>query len=162
VASPTLNPNISRNTAYALQNPHEKWSVRGQENSIPTVTALSMEFVAKPEEAQRLRSTIPAAVSGALRGVTGFAGCMVMASDHEARLVTVMTLWRGTESARHCGNNVKWVNALLKPYVDHWLRTQTLVAQLPWGLDSQMENGVEGEDEDLQALNLDDNEARVA
>ena len=55
----------------------------------PPMTALSVEFVAKPQEAHRVEAAIPAAVAGALKEVTGFAGCLVMISDQEARLVTV-------------------------------------------------------------------------
>jgi len=43
-------------------------------------------------------SAIPAAIADALRDVTGFAGCLVMISDQEARLVTVVTLWAGDDA----------------------------------------------------------------
>jgi hypothetical protein len=97
----------------------------------PPMTALSIEFVAKPQEAHRVESAIPAAVAGALKDVTGFAGCLVMISDQEARLVTVVTLWSGHDRTKSCNQNVRWVNALLAPYLDHRLRMQTMVAHLP-------------------------------
>ena len=56
---------------------------------------------------------------------------MVLVADMEARLVTVITLWQGAERARHCEENAKWVKKLLTPYVDRWLRVQTLIAALP-------------------------------
>jgi hypothetical protein len=59
------------------------------------VTALSIEFVAKLHEAHRAQLAIPSAVAGALKEVTGFAGCLVMVSNQEARLLTVLTLWSG-------------------------------------------------------------------
>jgi hypothetical protein len=95
------------------------------------VTALSVEFVAKPQEARRVEAAIPAALADALKDVTGFAGCLVMISDQEARLVTVITLWAGNDRATHCSQNVRWVHALLKPYLDRCLRVQTMVAHLP-------------------------------
>jgi hypothetical protein len=95
------------------------------------VTALSVEFVAKPQEAHRVEAAIPAAIAGALKDVTGFAGCLVMISDQEARLVTVVTLWAGYDRVKRCGQNVRWVHALLKPYLDRCLRVQTMVAHLP-------------------------------
>jgi hypothetical protein len=98
---------------------------------LPPVTALSVEFVAKPQEAHRLQAAIPAALAGALKDVNGFAGCLVMISDQEARLVTVVTLWAGSDRAKCCGQNVRWVKALLKPYLDRCLRVQTMVAHLP-------------------------------
>jgi len=38
------------------------------------MTALSIEFVAKPHEAHRAQLAIPSALAGALKEVTGFAG----------------------------------------------------------------------------------------
>ncbi len=95
------------------------------------ITALSIEFVAKPQEAHRVQAAIPAAIAGALKDVTGFAGCLVMVSDQEARLVTVVTLWTGNERVKCCRENVRWVNALLAPYLDRRIRVQTMVAHLP-------------------------------
>jgi hypothetical protein len=95
------------------------------------VTALSVEFVAKPEEAHRVEAAIPAAIAGALKDVSGFAGCLVMISNQEARLVTVVTLWAGNNRAKCCRQNVPWVQALLVPYLDRCLRVQTLIAHLP-------------------------------
>jgi len=95
------------------------------------VTALSIEFVAKPHEAHRAQLAIPSALAGALKEVTGFAGCLVMASDEEARLLTVVTLWSGKERQKLCSENLPWVRALLAPYLDRCLRVQTLNAHLP-------------------------------
>jgi hypothetical protein len=99
--------------------------------SFPEVTALSVEFVAKPQETHRVQSAIPAALAGALKDVTGFAGCLVMISDQEARLVTVITLWAGEDRLKHCRENTRWVHKLLAPSLDRCLRVQTLVAHLP-------------------------------
>ena len=54
-----------------------------------------------------------------------------MISDQEARLVTVVTLWAGHDRMKCCNQNVRWVNALLAPYLDRRLRVQTMVAHLP-------------------------------
>jgi hypothetical protein len=97
----------------------------------PEVTALSVEFVAKPQETHRVQSAIPAALAGALKDVSGFAGCLVMISDQEARLVTVITLWVGEDRLKQCRENTRWVHKLLAPYLDRCLRVQTLVAHLP-------------------------------
>lgn len=95
------------------------------------VTALSIEFVAKPHEAQRAQSAIPSELAGAFKEVTGFAGCLVMASDQEARLLTVVTLWSGKERQKLCNENLRWARALLAPYLDRCLRVQILNAHLP-------------------------------
>ena len=95
------------------------------------VTALSIEFVAKPHEAHRAQSAIPSALAGAFKEVTGFAGCLMMASDQEARLLTVVTLWSGNERQKLCNENLRWARALLAPYLDRSLRVQILNTHLP-------------------------------
>lgn len=102
----------------------------GRANLVETTTALSVEFVAKPGAAQTVRELVPGDIEAAFGDVEGYAGCMILTSDQEARLVTVITMWSGAERARRCNENTKWVRGLLKPYVDRWLRTQTLVTSL--------------------------------
>jgi hypothetical protein len=95
------------------------------------ITALSIEFVAKPNEAHKIHAALPAAIDGALGEVAGFAGSFVMIANHEARLVTVVTLWSGEDRMQRCNENVRWVRALLAPYLDRCLRVQTLAAFVP-------------------------------
>ena len=95
------------------------------------ITALNIEFVAKPNEAHKVHNALPAAINGALGEVAGFAGCFVMIANHEARLVTVVTLWSGEDRMQRCNENVRWVRALLAPYLDRCLRVQTLAAFVP-------------------------------
>jgi len=83
-------------------------------NEESQMTALSIEFVAKPHEAHRAQLAIPSALAGALKEVTGFAGCLVMVFRAEARLLTVVTLWSAVER-RICSENLRWVRALLRP-----------------------------------------------
>jgi hypothetical protein len=92
--------------------------------------AYTVEFVAKPQEAQRVQSALPRTLTGVLRGATGFAGCLVMASRQEARLITVVTLWTGKDAQKWCAQSARRIERLLAPYVDHRLRVQTLVAAL--------------------------------
>ena len=133
MASPVNYSNNTKNIAYPFPQSaavQQRTSGTGVAGASP-VTALSVEFVAKPQEAHRVESAIPAAIAGALRDVTGFAGCLVMVSEYEARLVTVVTLWAGNDRMKRCGENVRWVRALLAPYMDRCLRVQTMVALLP-------------------------------
>jgi hypothetical protein len=95
------------------------------------ITALNIEFVAKPDEAHKVHAALPAAINGALGEVAGFAGSFVMIANHEARLVTVVTLWSGEDRLQRCSENVRWVRALLAPYLDRCLRVQTLAAFVP-------------------------------
>jgi len=133
VASPVHYSSTTKNVAYPFPKPadlHSRQPSHGT-SGVPLVTALSVEFVAKPQEAHRVQAAIPAAIASALKDVTGFAGCLVMISDHEARLVTVITLWAGNDRAKCCSQNARWVHALLAPYLDHRLRVQTMAAHLP-------------------------------
>src|SRR5260370_10415676 len=124
---------LKANVAYAFSQaaPLKVQRPANGTSAAPRVTALSVEFVAKPQEAHRVEAVIPAAIAGALKDVAGFAGCLVMISDQEARLVTVVTLWAGDDPVKRCGQNVRSVHALLKPYLDHCLRVQTMVAHVP-------------------------------
>ena len=96
-----------------------------------SITALSIEFVANPHEAHKVHATLPTAINGALGEVAGFAGSFVMIANHETRLVTVVTLWRGEDRLQRCSENLRWVRALVAPYLDHCLRVQTLSAYVP-------------------------------
>jgi hypothetical protein len=62
----------------------------------------------------------------------GFAGCAVMVSEEEARLVTVVTFWRGKERSSKANANALWVEQLLDPYIDRQLRVNKLRAQIAW------------------------------
>ena len=98
------------------------------------ITALSIEFVAKPNEAHKVHAALPAAINGTLGEVAGFAGCFVMIANHEARLVTVVTLWSGEDRMQRSSENLRWIRALLAPYLDRSLRVQTLAAYVPAAL----------------------------
>ena len=102
-------------------------------------TAFSFEFVAKPEQAASATLSLPAAVQSGLEDIPGFAGSLVMVSDQEARLITLIVFWHGTEARRSCERSVRRVRALLAPYMDRCLRVQNLFAHLPKAQDLQAE-----------------------
>jgi hypothetical protein len=103
----------------------------GSNQPVSRITALTIEFVAKPNEAHRVQTALPAALHGAFGEVAGFAGGFVLIANYEARLVTVVTLWSGEDRLQHCSDNLKWIRALLNPYLDRCLRIQTLAAFVP-------------------------------
>lgn len=94
-------------------------------------SAFSFEFVAKPEEAASAVLDITAAIRSALEHFADFAGSLVMVSDSEARLITVIIFWQGSEARRSCARSLRRVRALLAPYLDRCLRAQNLLAHLP-------------------------------
>lgn len=116
---------------YSEDQSPDRVNGASQSKAKQTLTALSVEFVAKPAEAQRAEHSIPASIDASLRELQGYAGCLVMISNLEARLITVITFWSGPHGAQLCRQNARWVNALLKPYMDRCLRSQTVFARLP-------------------------------
>jgi hypothetical protein len=96
-----------------------------------SLAALSIEFVAKPAEAHRLHRAIPAAIRDGLDQTLGFAGCVVMISDREARLVSVVTFWSDADRVTSNSKRARWLDKLLTPYVDRRLRVRTMDAYLP-------------------------------
>jgi hypothetical protein len=103
----------------------------GTRQASSRITALNIEFVANPKEAHKVHAALPSAIQEALGEVAGFAGSFVMIANHEARLVTVVTLWSGENRMQRCNENVRWVRALLAPYLDRCLRVQMLDAYVP-------------------------------
>jgi hypothetical protein len=95
------------------------------------MVALSMEFVAKPQEAHRFQSLIPWSRSTALKRVRGFAGCLVMVSDQEARLVSIITLWAGEDARKRCAENARWAQTLLTLFLGRQLPIQYITALMP-------------------------------
>jgi len=96
-----------------------------QESSVPRLFAHVVEFVAPPGKAERLQTEIPLALRRANGRSEGFAGCIVLFSEQEARLVTLITLWRDGNHANECNGNSTRLKTLLAPYVDRWLRTRS-------------------------------------
>jgi len=96
----------------------------------PEFIAHGVEFVALPGEAAKLQRAIPEAMRSTFGNSGSFSGCMVLVSEQEARLVTVITLWTGTDRVDQCDENARHVEKLLDPYVDRYLRTRRLAAFL--------------------------------
>ena len=103
------------------------------------LAAFSFDFVAKPDEATGATLVLPAAIQSGLEDVAGFAGSLVMASDQEARLITVIVFCESSEARRSGAQVTRRVRALLAPYLDRYLRMRNMLAHLPASpdLDSQ-------------------------
>jgi hypothetical protein len=104
------------------------------ESPVPQVFAHSAEFVALPGESKRLQWEIPLLMRAASGDSAGFGGCIVLFSEEETRLVTVITLWAGRNEAKHCDE--KRLRRLLEPYADRWLRVRRFVGFFPCPCDS--------------------------
>ena len=86
--------------------------------------------MALPGKTEKLQTAIPEAMRNVLGNFKDFSGCVVLVSEQETRLVTVIMFWAGADRVRHCNENARQVKMLLAPYVDHWLRTRKLSAFL--------------------------------
>src|SRR5258708_9867790 len=94
LASPARYPDMTNSVTYPFHkniSSHPQ-SLAKEISGAPPMTALSVEFVAKPQEAHRVEAAIPTAIADALKEVDGFAGCLLMISHHEARLFTLAPL----------------------------------------------------------------------
>ena len=123
------------------------------------LTAFSFEFVAKPDQAAAATLFLPAAIQSGLEDIAGFAGSLVMVSDQEARLITVIIFWNGAEPRRGCERSVRRVRALLAPYMDRCLRVQNLFAHVPESQEfqpepSSIDNCLIGEESVAQEANV--------
>lgn len=92
--------------------------------------AQGLEFVARPGQQEKLQKAIRQARRSAQGTCDGFAGCLVFVSEQEERLVTLVTLWDGTEDAKKRDESSERFKRLLEPYVDRWLRTGRFVTSL--------------------------------
>ena len=133
MSSPVCRTRISEKLVTSI---HQASDVRFEVASPITraanrLTAYSFEFVAKPDQAGAATLSLPAAIQSGLEDIAGFAGSLVMVSDQETRLITVIILWSGAEARRSCERSVRRVRALLAPYMDRCLRVQNLFAHLP-------------------------------
>lgn len=100
------------------------------ETSTRELRAHGLEFVARPGQTEKLHKAIRQARRSAQGTCDGFAGCLVFVSEQEERLVTLVTLWDGTEDAEQRDESSERVKRLLEPYVDRWLRSGRFVTSL--------------------------------
>ena len=100
------------------------------EGSTRQFHAQGIEFVARPGQAEKLQKAIGLAKPNAPEVCDGFVGRLVLISAQEQRLVTVVTLWDGTEDGKRRDESMEQVKKLLEPYVDRWLRTGMFVTFL--------------------------------
>jgi hypothetical protein len=161
VASPVRQPNYAAKSVASFSDLSDlkcnvEWPVACPSSHF---MAGSFEFVAKPEQAAKAVSDLPAGIQSGLEDFAGFAGSLVMVSDLEARLITVIIFWRGSEARQSCAQSVRRVRALLAPYVDRCLRAQNLLAHLPSA--QAVSNGPSSIDTDFIASNSSAQEANV-
>jgi hypothetical protein len=97
------------------------------EDAVATeLDARVVEFIAKPEKTDELRSLLCRAVTPLLRDRTGFVRSIILTKHEEPRRIVVITFWSTEERTV----NDPWeespiVRKILSPLIDAWTRTRT-------------------------------------
>jgi len=89
------------------------------------ITALRVDFVAKPETSGSVRGGIEERILTSWGEEQGFLDGMVLVSDQEARLTTLITFWSASVLEKSREQKVKWLQNILKPYLDRCLHIHT-------------------------------------
>jgi hypothetical protein len=132
VSSPVRQASSSEKFAQLLGNSARDFRCQSPDvRGAGGFTALSFEFVAMPEKAVSASKSLSAEIHSALEELSGFAGSLVMVSDQEARLITVVVFWEACEGRPSSALCVRRVRALIAPYLDRCLRLQTMMAHMP-------------------------------
>ena len=93
------------------------------------VVALRAEFVVKPGHEEEVRETLDAILENSFGSDREFLQALVLVSELESRLVTVLTFWQsGSAEARE--RRIGWLRQKLAPYLDRTLRVQSFNARV--------------------------------
>jgi len=89
------------------------------------VVALHLDFVAKPDRAKDLNRELGSALEKAGLVEEGFETGLLLVSDREARLVTLVTFWDAQRFAGGRERRIAWMQKLLLPFADGPVHAQT-------------------------------------
>lgn len=91
---------------------------------------LHLDFVAKPTGNRDLATDVASALEDAQMGDKGLQAAMLLISDREARLVTLLTFWERARFLAGREQRVAWMQKLLAPFADGSVRAQTSVPRI--------------------------------
>lgn len=113
--------------AAFVSNPSKR---KKESNQSGRVTALRAEFVVTPGNETKVRETIERVMADSFCRDCGFLQALVLVSEMEARLVTLLTFWssNGFEEARE--RRVARMRHKLLPLLDQYMRVQSFKAEL--------------------------------
>jgi hypothetical protein len=100
--------------------------------------ALHLDFVAKPNGARELNRELSSVLKKAGLVEEGLETGLLLVSDREARLVTLLTFWDAERFRSRREQRIAWMQKLLAPFADGPVRAQTstpgyVLAQSPAG-----------------------------
>lgn len=111
---------VPTGSAAANQAPaHLSWNVR------------AVGFIAKPEKAQELATSVEGRIAGLLRQSQGFSGTIVLQSQIEGRSLLVLTFWETEkQAATNCWEEFTAVKEIIAPAVDVCTKVQIFRASV--------------------------------
>ena len=104
------------------------------------VIAMRVDFVVKPGKEESVSETIDTILENSFGRERDFLHALVMVSEMESRLVTVITFWNSNGFAEARERRVNWLRQKLAQYLDQSLRVQTCCARVLGSKDSTNEN----------------------
>ena len=119
-------------------------SKRKEAINVPSepVTALRAEFVIKPGNEERVRETIELMLANSFCRDRQFLHALVLVSEMESRLVTVLTFWQSGGFAEARERRVIRMRQKLAPLLDQSLRVQSFTAHVMDGRTSFEKNEI--------------------
>ena len=89
------------------------------------VVALHLDFVAKPDGAGDLNRELGLLLNHAGLAEEGLESALLLVSDREARLATLLTFWDARRFATGRAQRIAWMQKLLVAFADGPVRAQT-------------------------------------
>jgi len=94
------------------------------------VTALRAEFVVTPGNETKVRETIERVMADSFCRDRDFLQALVLVSEMEVRLVTLLTFWHSNGFAEARERRVARMRQKLLPLLDQYMRVQSFTAEL--------------------------------
>jgi len=94
------------------------------------VVALHLDFVAKPNGTRELNRELGSVLKKAGLVQEGLETGLLLVSDREARLVTLLTFWEAERFVSRREQRIAWMQKLLAPFADGPVRAQTSTPRL--------------------------------
>lgn len=116
---------------YSKQESSRSTELSARRNSNPKiplasrVVSLHLDFVAKPDGAGELDRELGLMLNRAGLAQEGLESALLLVSDREARLVTLLTFWDARRFATGREQRIAWMQKLLAAFADGPVRAQT-------------------------------------
>ena len=101
-----------------------------EDNQRERVTALRAEFVIKPGNEKKVRETIGLILGNSFSRDPQFLQALVLVSEMEARLMTVLTFWHSNGFAEARDRRIARMQQKLHPFLDQSMRMQSFTASV--------------------------------